>query len=190
MSAIYTQHLGPAIGLDGSQAINIEFSQQEFQADSQVAGPRAGWVITDFSTYDSGQSIALQPGGKILVAGYSANEYEQDGFALARYNADGSLDISFSEDGRLTTDIGFLFAYSKGLALQAAGKIVVVGGSDGKFAMARYNPDGSLDTSFSGDGKLTTSIGSLDGSFDIICNSLALQSDGKEGAHGCATTPW
>ena len=65
-----------------------------------------------------------------------------------------------------------------GVALQGDGKIVVVGAGGGDltsdFALARYNPDGSLDTSFSGDGKQTTDFGRLDGA-----NGVALQGDGK-----------
>ncbi len=83
-------------------------------------------------------------------------------FALARYNPNGSLDTSFSGDGRQTTDFGG-FDGANGVALQGDGKIVAVGdsgaGGTGDFALARYNPNGSLDPSFSGDGKQTTDFG-------------------------------
>ena len=83
------------------------------------------------------------------------------GFALARYNPNGSLDPSFSGDGKQTTDFGSAGG-ANGVALQADGGIVVVGnGGNGDFALARYNPNGSLDPSFSGDGKQTTGFGVL-----------------------------
>ncbi len=83
-------------------------------------------------------------------------------FALARYNPNGSLDTSFSGDGKQTTD----FAGRRrgdGVALQATARSSrsAAGGGAGDFALARYNPNGSLDTSFSGDGKQTTDFGGL-----------------------------
>ena len=84
-------------------------------------------------------------------------------FALTRYNPNGSLDTSFSGDGKLTTDFGGA-EHAFAIALQADGKIIVAGRSTAgdDFALARYNPNGSLDTGFSGDGKLTTNFGGAD----------------------------
>ncbi len=91
------------------------------------------------------------------------------GFALARYNPNGSLDPSFSGDGRQTTDfVGG--AGANGVALQGDGKILVVGGGGGDFALARYNPNGSLDSSFSGDGRQRTHFGGTE-----FANGVALQ---------------
>ena len=58
--------------------------------------------------YDSGQDIvAVQPDGKIVVAGMSNTGYPTYGdFALVRYNDDGSIDTTFGDDGRVTTDLG------------------------------------------------------------------------------------
>ena len=70
--------------------------------------------------------------------------------APAAWAGAGDLDPSFSGDGKLTTDFGV--GGASGVALQGDGKIVVVGDSGGDFALARYNPDGSLDPSFAGDG--------------------------------------
>ena len=84
---------------------------------------------------------------------------DPDDFAVARYNANGTLDSTFSGDGKQTTDFGG-YESANGVAVQGDGKIVVVGVSANNsttngaaFVLARYNPDGSLDTSFSGDGK-------------------------------------
>ena len=112
--------------------------------------------------------MALQ-GNKIVVVGYSCANTQTCDFALARYNPDGSLDPNFSGDGRQTTAIGsFGDARASGVALQSDGKIVAVGSTDIQgintrdFALARYNLNGSLDTSFSGDGKQTTDFGAFD----------------------------
>jgi len=93
--------------------------------------------------------------------------------------APGDPDTSFSYDGRVTTDFGGGapdIGYA--VAIQADGKIVVAGYSEvdvtRDFALARYNPDGSLDTSFSYNGIVTTDFGGLD-----YGNAVALQTDGK-----------
>ena len=77
----------------------------------------------------------------------------------------GSLDTSFSGDGKQTTDFGGVDNGARGVAIQTDGKIVVVGRSDpgGVFALARYNPNGSLDTSFSGDGSRPPTSGAPTG---------------------------
>ncbi len=135
-----------------------------------------GKQTTDFGGFgqDGATGVALQGNGKIVAVG-STGRHPSSDFALARYNPDGSLDTSFSGDGRQTTDFGGLDT-ATGVALQGDGKIVVVGRGDARdFALARYNPDGSLDTSFSGDGKQTTDFfGGID-----EATGVALQGDGK-----------
>ena len=129
--------------------------------------------------------MAIQPDGKIVAVGTAAIKYGEDDFALARYNPNGSLDPTFSGDGRQRTRFRG-YAWAGGVALQPNGKIVAVG-TDGPseepdFALARYNPNGSLDPTFSGDGRQRTSFG---GEFDYA-GSVALQGDGKIVAAGCA----
>jgi uncharacterized delta-60 repeat protein len=122
--------------------------------------------------------MALQSDGKIVVAGHTYNGSNWD-FAVVRYNTDGYLDTSFDTDGKLTTAIGNSNDYALSMALQSDGKIVVAGysviGGNYDFALVRYNANGSLDTSFDTDGKLTTAIGTS----DDYALSMALQSDGK-----------
>jgi uncharacterized delta-60 repeat protein len=131
---------------------------------------------------DSGTDVAVQSNGKIVVAGGSNSSGSQD-FALARYNSDGSLDSSFAGDGKLTTDFSQGdYANANAVAIQPDGKIVAGGRVGNGFGVARYNADGSLDTTFSGDGKLTTDFGGGDNSID----DLALQLDGKIVAVGYA----
>jgi uncharacterized delta-60 repeat protein len=128
---------------------------------------------------DFGESITLQPDGKILVAGYANDSSDNPDFAVVRYNVDGSLDTSFAGDGKLTTAIGSGSDESYSLALQADGKILVVGysriGTTDDFAVVRYNADGSLDASFDSDGKLTIAVGS----FEDVGRSITVQTDGR-----------
>jgi uncharacterized delta-60 repeat protein len=114
------------------------------------------------TTEDEANAVAIQGDGKIIVAGFSFNGNNFD-IALVRYNADGTLDNTFSQDGKLTTAIGMTSDYAYSIAVQANGKIVVAGSSDNAtnsdFALVRYNADGTLDNTFSGDGKVVTPIG-------------------------------
>jgi uncharacterized delta-60 repeat protein len=120
--------------------------------------------------------VALQADGKIIAVG---NDGGGD-FALARYDGNGSLDTTFSSDGKQTTD--FLFGAddgATGVSLQADGKIVAVGFASGgatgsDFALARFDANGSLDTTFSGDGRRETNFGPADGAAGV-----ALQADGS-----------
>jgi uncharacterized delta-60 repeat protein len=138
-----------------------------------------GKVTTDFGAGDSAYSVAIQSDGKIVVGGTSYSYNGSGNFALTRYNSNGSLDTTFDGDGKVTTDLGSSHDEAYSLAIQSDGKIVVAGssynGSNWDFALARYNSDGSIDTTFDGDGKVTTAVGS----FDDTARSLAIQSDGK-----------
>ena len=91
------------------------------------------------------QQVMLQPDGDILVAGNS-----QGNVAVTRFNSDGSVDNTFGVTGRLTTDFGTANDAAYTLALDADGKVLIAGVSNGNFALARYNSDGSIDAGFSG----------------------------------------
>jgi uncharacterized delta-60 repeat protein len=123
-----------------------------------------GLVRTDITTKgDVSFGEAIQSDDKIVVVGVTGAGGTNPRFGVARYNADGTLDTSFSGDGKVTTDITPRIDEAISVAVQADGKIVVAGGSNlnatnhnSRFALARYNPDGTLDTSFSADGRVTT----------------------------------
>lgn len=136
-----------------------------------------GKVTTDFSgRNDSTDAVAIQSDGKIVVAGNAFIESEVSiEFALARYNTDGSLDPSFGSAGRVHTEIGNV-AMIFDMVIQPDGKIVVTGlVANHAFGLARYNNDGSLDTSFGSGGKaITEFFGGPD-----LAQGVALQSDGK-----------
>jgi uncharacterized delta-60 repeat protein len=133
-----------------------------------------GKVLTDFGGFDRASALALQPDGKIVVAGSSDARGSFD-FALARYNTNGTLDQTFGSDGKVLTDFGG-FDEALAVGIYPDGKIVVSGSADlGDFALARYRANGALDNSFSGDGKVTTDFG---GTFESA-RALALQLDGR-----------
>ncbi|MCI0459453.1 MAG: hypothetical protein L0Z62_21090 [Gemmataceae bacterium] len=141
--------------------------------------------------------LAIQPDGKIVVAGSGYGiTLANFGFALARYNPDGAPDPSFGEGGFVITQISgpsqagdqFSFASASALALQPDGRILVAGTAvfgDSDFALVRYHSDGSLDTSFSADGVVTTNFAintgftpNVSGTHDQA-QALAVQPDGK-----------
>jgi uncharacterized delta-60 repeat protein len=139
-----------------------------------------GKLVTDFDV-GGASGVALQSDGKLVVVGDSGGD-----FALARYDPDGLLDSTFAGDGTLTTDFGRDFEGASDVALRSDGKIVVVGGGGpgDDFALARYNPDGSLDSTFAGDGTLTTDFGDVDEASGVV-----LQGDGKVVAAGTIGAP-
>jgi len=130
-------------------------------------------------TYQFATSIALQSDGKIVAAGYSEIPGNLYDFAIVRFNENGTLDTSFSGDGMVTTDSGNSDNVALSMAIQSDGKIVAAGYSsisgNYDFAVVRFNENGTLDTSFSGDGMVTTDLGA---SYDAA-SSIVLQSDGK-----------
>lgn len=137
-----------------------------------------GRTTTDFSSgNDVAFGVAIQTDGRIVSAGLATVGGNFD-FALTRHTSAGVLDTSFDTDGRQTTLFGAGDDVAQAVAIQSDGKIVVAGyswnGVDNDFAVARYNSDGSLDTTFSGDGRQTTDFGADDYGF-----AVALQSDGK-----------
>ena len=128
-----------------------------------------GGLVTTNMGFAAAHDVAIQADGKIVAVGT-----DDVRFALARYNSDGSLDTTFDGDGKVFTAMGTVGVAAFGLAIQSDGKILAAGDSDGNFALARYNSDGSLDTTFDGDGLVTTAFASDSGG-----GAVAIQSDGK-----------
>ncbi|MFO1007906.1 MAG: cadherin domain-containing protein [Planctomycetaceae bacterium] len=138
-----------------------------------------GMVITPMSSgSDVPSGVAVQADGKIVVAGYSHNGSNYD-FAVARYNTNGSLDTTFDGDGKITLPVGNGDDGVKSVKVATDGKILVAGtaefGTDSDFAIVRFNPNGTLDTTFDTDGKMTQKIGTANDYGDAI----AVGSDGK-----------
>lgn len=166
------------------------FAMVRYQGDGSLDTTfnGTGKVVTPFASGDAGCSaIALQTDGKIVLVGTAYNGADYD-FALARYHADGSPDTAFNGTGTVVTPFGPSDNILTSVALQTDGGIVVGGdinnNGDIDCALARYNPDGSLDASFNGTGVLITSLGAGE---DVI-RAVKLQSDGKIVAAGTSSS--
>jgi uncharacterized delta-60 repeat protein len=161
------------IAVAGAASDDSFFALARYNADGMLDSTFEGdgTAVTDFTPGpDFVWDMTIQPDGKIAATGRVAGR-----FGLARYNPDGTLDSTFGGDGRVTTNFTAGWDIPKGIALQADGKIVVVGDANNlKFAVARYNADGTLDTAFGGDGKVTTDIRGIDSAWDV-----ALHADGR-----------
>ncbi|HEY6939827.1 hypothetical protein [Dokdonella sp.] len=130
----------------------------------------------------------LQPDGKILTCGTRLIGSSAD-FFVARFDADGQLDPSFSFDGKVTIDFSGAGGTDRatGLALQSDGKIVVAGTTNAdrgsghdNFAVTRLNADGTLDTTFgAGTGKKVIAFDLAGGTGDDNCADVAIQADGR-----------
>jgi uncharacterized delta-60 repeat protein len=143
----------------------------------------AGWGVLPGQVWSQPQkagAVAFQQDGKIVTVA-------TEGFAVARYYPDGRLDPSFGTDGKVVTRLGTaerigdasVLNDSAGfVVVQRDGHIVAAGGSNNSFAAVRYHSDGSLDTSFGQEGKVTTRIGT-DPEIEDALHDMALQSDGK-----------
>lgn len=142
--------------------------------DSTFAGD--GSAVLDFGGINSGRAVALQPDGKIVVAGRAG-----DGYGVARLNPDGTPDTTFSGDGRTTIAVAGPANGAEAVLVQPDGKILLGGSSTDNFALVRLLADGTPDTGFDGDGTVTTDIFFADRIHD-----LALQADGKIIAAGAS----
>jgi uncharacterized delta-60 repeat protein len=157
---------------------------------AQVAGTldpsfgTGGQLMFDFNnSTDIANAVALQADGKLVVAGltYINNDYSQEDFAISRHLPDGTLDVTFGTGGKVKTDFPTLAAVASAVVVQPDGKILVAGGAFPNFTflgdvkLVRYNPDGTLDSSFGVGGIVTTTFPGQ-GSFAF---ALALQPDGK-----------
>jgi uncharacterized delta-60 repeat protein len=136
--------------------------------------------------------VAIQSDGKIVVSGEKCNSASICDLAVARYNTDGTLDTTFSGDGRHVVGFGSGDnAGGGGLAIRADGKIWIAGymtnsSGDLDFAIYRLNSNGSLDTTFSGDGKLNGAFGV---GKDDFARDLLIQPGGKVVIVGTTCAP-
>ena len=117
---------------------------------------------------DSANGVAIQPDGKLVVAGATAGSSSQStgDFAVARYNSNGTLDASFGAGGKVSIDFSGRHDGARGVAVQPDGKIVVVGwatpngnrarGKD--LGIVRLNTNGTVDKSF---GKVALDVGGV-----------------------------
>jgi uncharacterized delta-60 repeat protein len=144
-------------------------------------GRRSHDEVSRFCLRGSGTCGRGAPDGKIVAVGSTLNRaFPGGGFALARYNPDGSLDPGFGGGGLVSTSFAGSFASGEALALQPDGKIVVAGfvsttdQTSTVLALARYKADGSLDERFGVDGTVTTDLGTSGNE----AHGVAIQPDG------------
>jgi len=140
-----------------------------------------GSVETDLSAgTDFAVAVELQSNGKIVALGQYNDAQGAGLLELARYNADGSLDVGFNETGMLLTGLTAAGFTGGGLAIQPDGKIVVAGigraGGADDFAVIRLLPDGSADTTFGNAGMVVTDMGA--GRADVT-SKVVVQPNGK-----------
>jgi len=152
---------------------NMDFAMARFFPDGSpdLSFGEDGIVLTDFfENNDIVTSMVLQPDGRIILGGSANNNLT---FALARCNTDGSLDNTFSNDGKVTAGFGFKDDHGPEVLLQSDGRIILAGSDfhDGGYycSIVRYNTDGSVDNSFAFD----------ENALEALINGAVLQSDGK-----------
>ena len=123
-------------------------------------------VRSESNNAAEGFGMALQPDGKIVMAGWNWPNANKD-FCVMRFNANGSFDNSFGTGGKVTTNLGPGNDEATNVAIQSDGKIVVTGSSfnaagNADYAVVRYTSTGALDASFGSGGKVFTDINSYD----------------------------
>jgi len=179
--ALALQHDGRIVAAGWTfNGADLDFALVRYLPDGTVDSSFgvAGKRTTDIGGSDYIASVAIQPDGKIVVAGHTNTSGTLD-FVLARYLPNGTPDGDFGTGGVVITDFFQHSDWGASVALQADGKIVVAGlavtGADYDFALARYHADGSLDDSFGAGGKVTTAFGSSDDKGIAVL----IQPDGK-----------
>jgi uncharacterized delta-60 repeat protein len=176
-----------AAGYAGGQSV-YDFALVRYNSNGSLDNTfeTDGIVTTPVGISESNvNSVAIQSDGKIVAAGYSLDLADYFGdFAVARYNADGTLDNTFGQNGTITTPIGLLNEIANSVAIQSDGKIIAAGYSHNlsnyDFALVRYNTNGALDNTFGTNGIVTTPVGAS----NDFAYSIAIQSDGKIVAAG------
>ncbi|HQW04870.1 MAG TPA: hypothetical protein PLV08_06745 [Flavobacteriales bacterium] len=142
-----------------------------------------GVVITDHDagSFDDGRALAIAGNGMILLGGSTGtNLFSSLDFSVLRYLSNGTLDPSFSGDGKASLSPGSYGAQGRSVAVQADGKILLGGatfdnGSNSGFGLARFTGNGSVDAAFNSGGWLSTEILGDPGDG----RAIALQTDGK-----------
>jgi uncharacterized delta-60 repeat protein len=148
---------------------------------------RGGKVVTNFGHSTIPADAVLQTDGKIVIAaGFDNTPMATEAFGVVRYNTNGTLDTSFGSRGRTIIAFTNFINAPSAMALQPDGKIVEVGtassadGTLSEFAVARFNTNGTLDSSFGVGGMVTTNfVGVMLGGVSNPATAVILQSDGK-----------
>ena len=199
--------LDPAFGALGIASSNQ--SGKLLQRDDRIVGvsqtglirlnsdgsPEQGFITDgakglDWFGFAGWKQLAQQGDGKIVVAGSSG-----EALALARFNADGTLDLTFNKTGGVQVPLGQIVTeYLPGLAIQTDGKIVLSstvlfqGIADSQFigvSVVRYNSDGTPDTSFANGGRATATASDALGPYgNYVANGVVIQPHGRIVTYG------
>ena len=176
---------GMALQADGKTVVagyarnsSSDFALARYNADGSPdeAFGHGGKTVTDIGGNDVGRAVAVQTDGKIVVAG-STSSAGPTGFALARYKVDGTLDESFGDGGVVHTDVSGKGRYgvAYAVAIEANGDIVAAGSVDGDsgtdFGVARYLPNGVVDSTFGHGGTVLTDLGGGDNPRSVAVGS-------------------
>lgn len=166
--------------INGTNAMFVAHLLQNGSLDSGF-GTNSGYTFFNYGEEAYAYAMGLGLDGSIYLAGLAYPTFAQSTVILAHTDANGIPDMPFGTDGVVSTPVGTLDAEAKGLVIQPDGRIVLGGSvvNAGNFArdilFLRYNPDGSLDNTFSGDG---IQIADAYASEDLL-NDIALLEDGS-----------
>lgn len=187
---------GTAMHISNPNYNRYDFALARYNPDGSLDNTfgTGGTVITDIfpNRADVVTSLGLQPDGKIVAAGFSGaynTPQVASDFVTVRYNSNGSLDTTFGANGKVVTDFANDSDFATSLVIQLDGKLVVGGFAYGRtqnrlsfdFALARYNPNGTLDPSFGNGGKILIDLSNTTANSpgDDLMFNMALQPDGK-----------
>lgn len=170
--------VGSATNLSGGSDFAIASLNSDGSLNQSFGG---GQVTAQINGTDRLLTFRLQSDGKIMTGGITGSSPNFQ-LALLRFNADGTLDTSFNNDGKLSANLfpGLDFVANRGIALQNDGKVVIAGGGvnwAGRWIVGRYNSDGSVDDTFSGDGFTQTSFPMSDAPH--LPSKVSIRPDGR-----------
>ena len=168
---------GMALQADGKIVVvggpDVAVARYNADGSPDSAFGSVGQVFSDFGAADAGRAVAVQSDGKIVAVGTNGC-CGSVAIILARFNANGTPDATFDSDGKVTLAIPGAEDYAQAIALQADGRILVGGSTDGALLVARLEADGSLDATFDTDGLAVPFPGDSE-----QATGLAVLSDGK-----------
>jgi uncharacterized delta-60 repeat protein len=160
----------------GDSTNSTRIAVARYEPDGQLDSSFGEAGIAEFSigsSYNDARAVAIQPDGKIVVAGdyFTGNQSgPNNGYdaLVVRFLANGQLDSSFNGVGYVNLGPGFGWG---GVAVQNDGRILVAG----TFGVARLNTDGTLDKTFNGSGLVATSLGTE----GVSATALSIELDNK-----------
>lgn len=166
---LVVQNDGKIVTVGYAKMPKLHFAVARYNSDGSpdASFGNNGKVFTTINSENcEARKVILQTDGKIIVAGSTLNgqiaSYGNYDFVFVRYNTDGTIDETFGNNGKTVTDFGSPHEEIMSVIVQPDGKILALGGSNSSYIrsnlVARYNADGSLDTSFGDSGKTATYI--------------------------------